>query len=105
MHILLATFAAVLILIIVLLAVTYIANLSTYDYEKHAAYECGFEPFGDARGYFDIHFYVTGLLLVVFDLEVAFLVPFVIDITQTSLLAFSSFLVVFYLLVLGFFYE
>jgi len=105
MKILLAMFAAVLVLIIVLLIVTYVANLSTYDYDKHAAYECGFEPFGDARGYFDIHFYVTGLLLVVFDLEVAFLIPFVIDVTQTPFFGFIGFILVFYLLVLGFFYE
>jgi NADH:ubiquinone oxidoreductase subunit 3 (subunit A) len=43
--------------------------------EKLSAYECGFEPFGDARDTFDIQFYLVGLLFLIFDIEVAFLFP------------------------------
>jgi len=40
-----------------------------------APYECGFEPMGDARMPFFIAFYVVAILFVLFDLEMAFLVP------------------------------
>jgi len=46
--------------------------------EKRSAYECGFEPFGDAREPFDIKFYLVGLMFLVFDIEVAFRFPWAV---------------------------
>jgi NADH-quinone oxidoreductase subunit A len=43
--------------------------------EKLSSYECGFEPFGDARESFDITFYRVGLRFRIFDIEIAFLFP------------------------------
>lgn len=43
--------------------------------EKLSAYECGFEPFGEGQGALDIHFYIIGILFVIFDLEIVFLFP------------------------------
>jgi NADH:ubiquinone oxidoreductase subunit 3 (subunit A) len=45
------------------------------DMEKISAYECGFDPFEDARLKFEIHFYLIAILFIVFDLEIAFLFP------------------------------
>ena len=42
------------------------------DYEKLSAYECGFDPFDDARGKFDVRFYLVAILFIIFDLEVSF---------------------------------
>lgn len=42
------------------------------DSEKVSAYECGFEPFDDARSKFDVRFYLVAILFIIFDLEVAF---------------------------------
>jgi NADH-quinone oxidoreductase subunit A len=43
--------------------------------EKLSAYECGFEPFEDARNTFDVRFYIIALLFIIFDLEVTFIFP------------------------------
>jgi NADH-quinone oxidoreductase subunit A len=43
--------------------------------EKLSAYECGFEPFEDARNTFDVRFYLIALLFIIFDLEVTFIFP------------------------------
>ena len=43
--------------------------------ELLSAYECGFEPVGDARMKFEILYYVIGILYLVFDLEIIFLFP------------------------------
>ena len=43
--------------------------------EKLAEYECGFPAFEDSRGQFDVRFYLVAILFIIFDLEVAFLVP------------------------------
>ena len=51
-----------------------IAPKNSY-YEKLTAYECGFEPFEDARNQFDVKFYVVAILFLVFDVEILFLFP------------------------------
>jgi NADH-quinone oxidoreductase subunit A len=43
--------------------------------EKLSVYECGFDPFEDTRATFDIHFYMTAILFIVFDLEFIYLFP------------------------------
>jgi NADH-quinone oxidoreductase subunit A len=48
------------------------------DKEKNSAYECGFNAFDDARMKFDIRFYLVSILFIIFDLEIAFLFPWVL---------------------------
>ncbi|MFA9439481.1 MAG: NADH-quinone oxidoreductase subunit A [Rhodocyclaceae bacterium] len=45
------------------------------DAEKNSPYECGFEAFEDARMKFDVRYYLIAILFILFDLEVAFLLP------------------------------
>jgi NADH-quinone oxidoreductase subunit A len=69
--------AVVLALLIsaVVLALSFILAVQAPDSEKTSAYECGFEPFEDARNRFDVRFYIVAILFIIFDLEVAFLLP------------------------------
>jgi len=52
-------------------------RLSPYnpDSEKLSAYECGFDPYEDARNVFDVRFYLVAILFLVFDLEAAYFFP------------------------------
>ena len=43
--------------------------------EKISAYECGFNPFSDARNKFEIRYYLVAILFIIFDLELLFLFP------------------------------
>jgi NADH:ubiquinone oxidoreductase subunit 3 (subunit A) len=95
----------VAIIILIILALIYFINIPTNDYEKHSAYECGFEPFGDARSFFDIHFYTIGLLFIIFDLEIVFLIPFAINIEATTAIEYVHFLAFMVILLVGFYYE
>jgi NADH-quinone oxidoreductase subunit A len=63
------------ILAFVLLILSYLFSPKNIYAEKLSAYECGFEPFNEARRTFDIHFYIVAILFIIFDLEVAFLFP------------------------------
>lgn len=45
------------------------------NFQKSSAYECGFDPFDDARSIFFVHFYVVALLFLVFDIEVVYMLP------------------------------
>ena len=78
--------------------------------EKLSAYECGFPAFGDARMKFDVRFYLVAILFIIFDLEVAFLFPWAITLTDlsggtTGIFAFWSMMVFLGVLTVGFIYE
>ncbi len=62
---------------ILMLNVSKILNFLFFkDKEKISEYECGFEPFDSAtRQPFDVHFYMVGLLFLIFDVELSLLFP------------------------------
>ena len=66
---------ASLILSGIILALSFLLAIQAPDSEKTSAYECGFEPFEDARNRFDVRFYIVAILFLLFDVEVAFLFP------------------------------
>lgn len=49
------------------------------DPEKLSTYECGFEPYEDARNIFDVRFYLVAILFLVFDLEAVYFFPWCIS--------------------------
>ena len=75
------------------------------DSEKLSAYECGFEPFEDARVKFDVRFYLVAILFIIFDLEVAFLFPWAVSLGDIGIFGFWSMVVFLGILTIGFVYE
>src|SRR5262249_14370227 len=58
--------------------------------EKLSPYECGFEPFEDARMRFDVRYYLVAILFIIFDLEVAFLFPWAVSLGDIGVFGFWS---------------
>ena len=75
------------------------------DAEKLSPYECGFEPFDDARRKFDVRFYLVAILFIIFDLEVSFLFPWAVAFGNLGLYGFWSMMVFLGVLTIGFIYE
>jgi NADH-quinone oxidoreductase subunit A len=73
--------------------------------EKVSAYECGFEAFSDARRRFDVRFYLVSILFIIFDLEVAFLFPWAVSLSDIGVFGFLSMLGFLAVLTVGFIYE
>ncbi len=73
--------------------------------EKLSAYECGFEPFDDARRKFDVRFYLVAILFIIFDLEVAFLFPWAVSLGDIGVFGFLSMMGFLAVLTVGFIYE
>jgi len=73
--------------------------------EKISAYECGFDPFGEARTPFDVGFYLVAILFLVFDIEVAFLLPWAIGGASTGIAGFIGLSLFLIVLTLGFVFE
>lgn len=75
------------------------------DKEKLSAYECGFEPFEDARMKFDVRYYLVAILFILFDLEIAFLFPWAIVLPEIGGFGFVAMMLFLGILVVGFIYE
>ena len=75
------------------------------DPEKVSPYECGFEPFGDARAKFDVRYYLVAILFIIFDLEVAFLFPWAVSLGKIGVFGFWSMVLFLGILTVGFIYE
>ena len=77
---------------------SYFLSRQASDPEKLSPYECGFEPFEDARNTFDIRFYLVAILFILFDLEACFLFPWSVslnDIVVIVLLGLAPFVFMF----------
>jgi NADH-quinone oxidoreductase subunit A len=75
------------------------------DPEKLSAYECGFDPFDDARMKFDVRFYLVAILFIIFDLEVAFLFPWAVAFKEVGAFGYWSMMAFLAVLTIGFIYE
>lgn len=78
--------------------------------EKNAPFECGFAEFEDARIKFDVRFYLVAILFLVFDLEVAFMIPWGVLVRDSgasgiSWAAFIAMMIFLFILLIGFIYE
>ncbi|MBI4969741.1 MAG: NADH-quinone oxidoreductase subunit A [Rhodospirillales bacterium] len=90
---------------VIAVAASWIVASQHPDREKDSPYECGFEAFGDARGKFDVRFYLVSILFIIFDLEVAFLFPWAVSLGKIGLFGFWSMMLFLGVLTIGFIYE
>ena len=84
--------------------INFILSPKKPDPEKLSPYECGFEPFDDARNTFDIRFYLVAILFILFDLEATFLFPWAVTLSNLTNLGFWSMFDFIFELVIGFIY-
>lgn len=73
--------------------------------DKYSAYECGFDPFSDARDPFSVKSYPIAVSSLVFDVELVFSHPFAISLRVSPLVGVGAMYVSISLLVVGFLYE
>ena len=102
----------ILIFLAIAIAIAGIAVGASYlitpqhpDINKTTAYECGFNPFGDARQKFDVRYYLVAILFIIFDIEVAFLFPWAVALGKIGVFGFWSMMVFLAVLTVGFAYE
>jgi len=79
-----------IILALIIVTLSYVLSIQNPDTEKLSSYECGFEPYEDARNIFDVKFYIVAILFILFDIEAMFLLPWSVSLSQLSTLGFWS---------------
>lgn len=77
----------------------------TPDSEKLSPYECGFEPIGSAPRNFNVKFYLVAILFVIFDLEIALLFPWALNIRTLGVEGYISAMIFLFVITFGFLYE
>jgi len=93
------------LLSIVIFFASYLVSAHKADPEKLSAYECGFNPFEDTRGKFDVRFYLVAILFIIFDLEISFLFPWSLCLAKIGWFGFEVMFIFLFILTVGFVYE
>ena len=90
---------------LLIFSLSYFIGVQNPDSEKISAYECGFEPFEDARNKFDVRFYIVAILFIIFDIEVVYLFPWSISLYCIGFQGFFAMILFLVILTIGFLYE
>jgi NADH:ubiquinone oxidoreductase subunit 3 (subunit A) len=98
-------FILVPVIVIALLALNLFFAQSKPNEEKLSTFECGFSPVEQARQKFSVHFYLVGILFLVFDLEVLLLFPAAVSMYSIAQSGFWILLFFLVVLTIGFVYE
>jgi len=85
----------------ILFLALFVTSAYNPDPEKTSAYECGFDPYEDARNAFDVRFYLIAILFLLFDLEGAFLFSWSVSVSFLNFLAFWGMLDFIFELLIG----
>jgi NADH-quinone oxidoreductase subunit A len=98
-------FLLAIVLSAIILGASYLLSFQNESTSKLSSYECGFDPFEDARNIFDVHFYLVAILFLVLDLEVMFLFPWAVSLNTIGLKGFIGMVIFLIILTVGLFYE
>lgn len=90
-----------LLFLIVSLTLSSLVRPTKYSAEKLMSYECGENPVGSPWIQFNIRFYVFALIFIVFDVEVAFLIPWAVVFKKLGMVAFVEGLIFIAILAVG----
>nr|AFU07779.1 NADH dehydrogenase subunit 3 [Drymophila striaticeps]AFU07791.1 NADH dehydrogenase subunit 3 [Drymophila striaticeps]AFU07792.1 NADH dehydrogenase subunit 3 [Drymophila striaticeps] len=91
---------------IILILLNFCLAQTNPNSEKLSPYECGFDPLGSARLPFSIRFFLVAILFLLFDLEIALLLPLPWAIQlQHPLITLTWSFIIILILTLGLMYE
>jgi len=93
-----------ILLSVIIISLSYFLAIQNPETEKLSTYECGFEPYEDARHTFDVKFYLIAILFIVFDIETMFLIPWTNVIAQLDIIGFWAMIDFMFELGIGYLY-
>nr|YP_010710190.1 NADH dehydrogenase subunit 3 [Macroscytus japonensis]WCS41490.1 NADH dehydrogenase subunit 3 [Macroscytus japonensis] len=84
--------------LLLIMVCTIISKTSILDKEKMSPFECGFNPMSSARTPFSIQFFLIAVLFLIFDIEIAIILPIIItlkwSLTSTWIITIMTFIII-----------
>nr|WKU83863.1 NADH dehydrogenase subunit 3 [Chalcosyrphus chalybeus] len=96
----------ILLSIIVMMLATILSKKSYNDREKNSPFECGFDPMSSSRLPFSLKFFLITIIFLIFDVEIALILPMILILTYSNIMMWMITSIVFILiLLLGLYHE
>jgi NADH-quinone oxidoreductase subunit A len=89
---------------IMFMAIAHLLSPKSTNPSKREPYECGVVPKSDARGPFNVHYYLVAVLFVLFDLEAVFIYPWAVSLRSLGTPALVEMFVFIAILLVGYVY-
>nr|WPV76790.1 NADH dehydrogenase subunit 3 [Phlebotomus chinensis]WPV76816.1 NADH dehydrogenase subunit 3 [Phlebotomus chinensis]WPV76829.1 NADH dehydrogenase subunit 3 [Phlebotomus chinensis]WPV76842.1 NADH dehydrogenase subunit 3 [Phlebotomus chinensis]WPV76855.1 NADH dehydrogenase subunit 3 [Phlebotomus chinensis] len=91
---------------IVMLLASFLSKKTIIDREKSSPFECGFDPKTTSRIPFSLQFYLIGIIFLIFDIEIALLLPMILSFQISNIFSWLITSLLFLLiLIIGLFHE
>nr|WNG77945.1 NADH dehydrogenase subunit 3 [Helius pluto] len=86
---LIMSFIILIIAIMVMILASILSKKSIMDREKNSPFECGFDPKSSSRLPFSLRFFLIAIIFLIFDVEIALILPMIMIINFSNILWWS----------------
>nr|AIY62146.1 NADH dehydrogenase subunit 3 [Glyptotermes sp. C TB-2014] len=101
-----ATMLSLTLTMLIMMLTSFLSKKIIEDREKSSPFECGFDPKSSARLPFSLRFFLIAVIFLIFDVEIALLLPMTIVMTTSSMKSWMMISMVFILiLIIGLYHE
>nr|YP_009927089.1 NADH dehydrogenase subunit 3 [Libellula angelina]AXZ70356.1 NADH dehydrogenase subunit 3 [Libellula angelina] len=104
--ILITSIILIMITTVIMMLASILSKKSIVDREKSSPFECGFDPFNKSRIPFSLRFFLIAVIFLIFDVEIAILLPMIESLPSSSIMSWSITSILFIVILLvGLYHE